>query len=468
MEGGKVTPAGSMSAGLLIIAGIECLCTQIPDRLSLVRIPAQPGVATQEPLAFIDVFTRGLEGIPDFRWPHIVHIPPRGNQAASGPGTLLALASGCNATVVCSSAHPWPCCLDTDEQMLMLRRSSDGGTSWSNLTYPYLQPHGHAAGRWPFPPNVKAGGQILFDPVGGRVWLFFAVIQAHDAPHGGCVGDGQDMRGLMLSSSSDLGLTWSRPQNLSTAIASQWPSLCLAPAGGNSMLIIEPEDAPRTAGQTDRRLLLMADVAGTIPQQPHLHGEVMLHVTLPRGLDSTDPLQVSVSRSLLRNCVDRVSGASCTFDEAAMALLPRTSSQPATVFVVMRSDPNPTHQYATATSTDGGVSFGPVRFQSQLASVACEASAVAVGSSLYVAAPQLGNSGHLTNPQGRYNMTVMMSSDGGLGWSVLRSVFAGPSMYSNLAATSRLDPGGGANDELLLFFERAGDHHMDARAGGHS
>ena len=83
----------------------------------------------------MDVFTRGLEGYPDFRWPHITRIPakgsPGGGPFAGSTETLLALASGCNATQVCSSAHPWPCCYDEDEQMLMLRRSVDGGKSWS-------------------------------------------------------------------------------------------------------------------------------------------------------------------------------------------------------------------------------------------------------------------------------------------------------------------------------------------------
>jgi hypothetical protein len=441
--------------------------SQIPDRLSLARIPtgatgaagaASVGGAEHdpEPLAFVDVFTRGLEGVPDFRWPHIVHVPSRahgGGASAPASDTLLALASGCNATVVCSSAHAWPCCMDTDEQMLMLRRSEDGGRTWSNLSYPYLQPQG--GGRWPFPPNLKAAGQMLWDAAGGRVYLFFAVEQAHNAPNVGCVGDGQTMLGLMLSHSSDLGLSWSKPQNLSAAMAPQWPSLCLAPSGGNSMLILGGKAAHE---DSMRRLLLMADVVGTIPGKPHAHGELMIHLELPppgsrrHSTGPEPPLpQVNITQSLLRPCADPVTGKPCDFDEAAMALLPATHSSPETVFVVLRSDPAVTHSYATTTSTDGGVTFGPIEFQSGLTSVACQPSAVALGGSLYVAAPQLGHRGPLPNPSARSNMTVAVSRDGqGAEWSVLRSVFAGPSMYSNLAVDS-------AREELLLFFERAGE-----------
>jgi hypothetical protein len=56
-------------------------------------------------------------------------------------------------------------------------------------------------------------------------------------------------------------------------------------------------------------------------------------------------------------------------------------------------------------------------------------------------------------------MTVMVSNNGGQAWALLRSVFSGPSMYSNLAAV-HLESGGEAKGELLLFFERAGDDQL--------
>ena len=444
-----------MATSLLL--ALACTTTaQIPDRLSLVKIPTQGATATK--LEFMDVFTRGLEGYPDFRWPHITRIPakgsPGGGPFAGSTETLLALASGCNATQVCSSAHPWPCCYDEDEQMLMLRRSVDGGKSWSRLTYPYLQPQGKGA--WPFPKNWKAGGQMLWDPKGGRVWLFFGTEQAHDGVGHGCVGDGQTMEGMMLTHSTDLGLSWAKPLNISTAIAPQWgSSLCLAPAGGNSMLMLD-NDGPAD----ERTLLLLVQIPGTVPGPKPPHGDLTIHVTsLPNGPhDTIADLQFNLTLSLTQPCTEN--GKSCDFDEAAMALLPVTATSAETVFVIRRSDPALTHSFATATSTDGGRSFGPPSFEPELFSVACEPSAVAVppGSGgtggLFVAAPHMGHkqipSG--TKFQDRSNMTVMVSgANGGKAgghWEVLRSVYEGPSMYSNMAD--------GGDGYLLLFFERAG------------
>ena len=250
----------------------------------------------------------------------------------------------------------------------------------------------------------------------------------------------------------------------------QWPSLCLAPAGGNSVLIIEREDDRQMESCTERRLLLMADVAGTIPLQPHLHGELMVHVTLSGphqlGLGFTELLQVKVSRSLVRACKDSVTGASGTLDEAAMALLPNSIEACEGV----RGDTFRSKSRAQLCDNDEYRWWGQFRAsqirETQLASVACEPSAVAIGGSLHVAAPQIGNIGHPINSQGRYNMTVMISENRGLSWSVLCSVFAGPSMNSNFAV--HLRSGGEARDELLLHFERAGDDQLDMRAIRHS
>ena len=103
--------------------------------------PTNSSASTAAALALLewtDVFTRGAFGdkanpFPDYRWPHIARIPAANTAGSSD--TLLALASACNATKPCSSAHPWPCCYDTDEQMLVLRRSVDAGKTFGEYVH---------------------------------------------------------------------------------------------------------------------------------------------------------------------------------------------------------------------------------------------------------------------------------------------------------------------------------------------
>ena len=92
---------------LLLLAG-PCH-PQVPDRLSLVRLhTGQP--TPPHPSDFVDVFEPGLEGVPQFRWPHVTAIP---SAAAGGRQVVLALAAACNATARgCTSALPptFLCC----------------------------------------------------------------------------------------------------------------------------------------------------------------------------------------------------------------------------------------------------------------------------------------------------------------------------------------------------------------------
>ena len=95
---------------LLLLAG--ACHPQVPDRLSLIRLhtgqPTPPH--GPHPSDFVDVFEPGLEGVPQFRWPHVTAIP---SAAAGGRQVVLALAAACNATARgCTSALPptFLCC----------------------------------------------------------------------------------------------------------------------------------------------------------------------------------------------------------------------------------------------------------------------------------------------------------------------------------------------------------------------
>ena len=290
--------------------------------------------------------------------------------------------------------------------------------------------------QWPVQPGLvrdtKVGGQLLWDPARKRVWLFLVQIRLSVGRAGGCIGDGQHPNGLLLAHSTDLGRSFSPPRNLSELVAPQWPSLCVAPSGGNAVLALDSGE-----------LLLLADVAGTDPRQPTTGGELLIRVQEVEG-----ELRANVSRSLLQPC--EFGGARCRFDEAAMALLtPRGGAgDTARLFVVLRADPNVAGLFASSTSTDGGTSFSPAHFHTGLTSVDCQPSAVALAgtSALLIAAPHIASAGLRTSDRG--NMTLVRSTDGGRTFDQEQVVYAGPSMYSNLAD--------GGNGDALLLFERAG------------
>lgn len=239
--------------------------------------------------------------------PAALHIPGHAVSRHSAEYTAAASADG----AVCSRTG-----LDTDEQMVMMRRSVDGGRSFGGMLYPYMQPVGSSA--WPFPKNLKTYGQPVWDSARQRVWLFHGASQAHDGVGHGCVGDGQQPLGVLLSYSTDFGLSWAKPFNLSAAITPQWPSLCIAPAGGNSALDLG-----------GGKLLFMANVVGSIPGVKT--GELYIQAS-GSGL-TPETLQFDVSRDMLRQCSDPATGHLCNFDEAAMAAikLPSASAAPASV-----------------------------------------------------------------------------------------------------------------------------------------
>ena len=60
-----------------------------------------------------------------------------------------------------------------------------------------------------------------------------------------------------MSSSNDLGQSWSAPFNLSAAIVPQGQSLCIAPAGGNAAIDLGGGE-----------LRFVANVVGSIPGLP--------------------------------------------------------------------------------------------------------------------------------------------------------------------------------------------------------
>jgi len=89
------------------------------------------------------------------------------------------------------------------------------------------------------------------------------------------------------------------------------------------------------------------------------------------------------------------------------------------------------HRRAVQRSKDGGQTLGPLTLDDALIEPVCQASMV----SALPAGKKSDNRILFSNPAAttRENMTVRLSRDGGQTWTVSRVIFAGPSAYSSLA-----------------------------------
>ena len=82
-------------------------------------------------------------------------------------------------------------------------------------------------------------------------------------------------------------------------------------------------------------------------------------------------------------------------------------------------------QRASSLSTDGGASFGPVKFEPQLVNAGgVDGSVVASAGMLFFSHP---------DARGRANMTLYTSADDAMTWEAALNVYTGGAAYSSLA-----------------------------------
>ena len=115
-------------------------------------------------------------------------------------------------------------------------------------------------------------------------------------------------------------------------------------------------------------------------------------------------------------------------------------------------------------SADSGLSWGNARLQA-VTDPDCQASMIAVAAGtapparLLFANPH--TSGELPYAEGRQNVTVQASRDGGTSWQPLLLLRRGPSAYTALA---QLDPTGAGADSCGALYEESADLPIDFRS----
>ena len=338
-----------------------------------------------------DVFFPGLQpqlqaaGMEScYRIPSLLYVPSRVDDADDDAGALLAVLESKHGHV----------CGDGVNSTLVMRRSTDLGTSWGAPFFPYLKYE-----------NLRKWGQpqMTFDAVTHTTFLQFSNETISSSP-----GGKQTMTSILQIRSTDGGVSWTPPdqaQRVDDADAG-FP-LGAAPTSGNGIQL-------RPGHPLEGRLIWAMDTSSY----------------------GTDELLLSDNHgSSYNRSYALTKDPSSKINELQTVQLGNGS-----VLVVMRNIQEGKRQ-AVAVSDDGGETFGPIRLHPDLLTPVCQGSVLFVkGNTILYAGPRSTSS--------RVDMTVLASDDDGNTFNRSMLVWHKKSMYSSM----QLLPSG----EVILLFERDG------------
>lgn len=319
------------------------------------------GVAVARPqMRETDLFVERTGGYHTYRIPAIVPV---------GGKTLLAFCEGRK-----NSAS------DTGEIHLLLKRSLDGGETWGDVQL--VASDGADTCGNPCP---------IVDRSTGIVWLLFCKNPGHHEE--GTITDGHSFRSVWVTKSADLGVTWSKPVDITKQVKEPtWTWYATGPGHGIQL--------------KNGRLLAACDHVSKITGKPSGHHSHVIYSddhgrtwkiggVVDAGTNESTAVELSDGRVYI-NCRNSRSGIA------------------------------PPVGRVCAWSTDGGVTFGKPFVDEKLIEPICEGSVVGV--------PSGGNCVLFSNPGSgeRKNMTVRLSSDGCVTWPVSRALWTSHSGYSDL------------------------------------
>lgn len=307
----------------------------------------------------VEVFVSGTEGIPTYRIPSIL---------ASPKGTLLAF---CEARRRGRG--------DSGDIDLVLRRSTDGGTTWSPLEIV-----------WDDGPNTCGNPCAVVDRTTGTIWLLVTHNLGEDAERAIIAGTSRGTRTVWAIRSDDDGLTWSRPVEITPSVKRpEWAWFATGPGVGiqtRDGRLVVPCDAIEAGGKRAFSLVILSDDGGRTWRAGGTVGETWNECQVVERSDG----------SLLLN---------------------------------MRNHGSRSRQRGIAVSRDGGRTWSEAAPDPVLVEPVCQASLIR-----YSWEPSRLLFSNPADPSRRARLTVRMSSDEGKTWSSGRVLQEGPAAYSCLVA----------------------------------
>jgi sialidase-1 len=356
--------------------------------------PGLPTSARSQTIEKVTVFAAGEDGYHTFRIPSLL---------VTARGTVLAIVEG--------RRHASG---DSGDIDLVCKRSTDGGQTWSPLQT-----------IWDDGSNTCGNPCPVLDAQTGRICLLMNWNRGDDTEPAIIAQRSQDTRRIFVSDSTDDGLTWSRPREITSQIKpANWTWYATGPGAG-----VQIQHGPKAG-----RLVIPCDHIEAAQERAEASGagrskaldthDYGAHVIYSDDHGETWQLGGSTPNNQVNECevVELESGH----------LLLNMRNYDAS---------KPTRQ--TALSADGGETWAGQTHAPELVDPVCQASI------RRYAWPEAGRPGVIlfANPASRQRerMTVRASFDDGRTWPAHRLIEPGPSAYSCLSVL----PGG----EVGLLYE---------------
>jgi sialidase-1 len=336
-------------------AGLSPILTAaLTAALVVLPVFGQPKRVKQE-----DLFLAGTEGYHTFRIPALLVTPK---------GTILAFCEGRKNGRG-----------DSGDIDVVLKRSTDGGKTWSRLQV--VADDGA---------NTVGNPCPVVERSTGTIWLLLTHNLSVDSERAIRDGTSNGTRSVWLTKSTDEGITWTKSVDITRAVKdSKWTWYATGPGVGIQLRtgrLLIPCDHTEAKTKVNRSHVIYSDDRGASWKRGGVLGE------------KTNECQV----------VERSDGS---------------------LLLNMRSY-HGRNRRAIATSKDGGLTWSKVTLDEALVEPVCQAS-------LFRVAAKKGNKGLLlfSNPAStkREKMTVRLSRDEGKTWPAGKRLHDGPAAYSCLA-----------------------------------